>query len=86
MHVLFYRSEDVKIGCEVDVTHLLHGKCSGRRSCDVEVPDRDLDATNPCGEMQNYLFVTYICVPGRFICPCPHSPVSVQFCLVGRCV
>ena len=53
------------IGCSYDVTNIAHWKCSGRRSCQITVPDRDLDATQPCGEMKNYLQISNTCIQGK---------------------
>ena len=41
-------------------------RCSGRRECDIRIPDAELDATKPCfKELKTYLDVSYLCVPGN---------------------
>ena len=57
-------TEDRAIGCCHDVTSIAHRKCSGRRSCNVAIPDRDFELYEPCGEMENYLSIKYSCIKG----------------------
>ena len=53
-------------GCKVDVTSQLDRQCSGRRSCEVSVPNSELDATNPCfKELKTYLQAGFSCVGGK---------------------
>lgn len=53
------------LGCFGDVRHILHSKCSGRRSCRVPIPDDDLFATRPCpSDFTSYLEATYRCQRG----------------------
>ncbi len=59
-------TETVKIGCYHDVTSIARRKCAGRRTCDVPIPDRDFEAYEPCGEMENYFSVDYSCVSGEY--------------------
>ena len=40
--------------------------CSGRRSCDIPVPNGDLDGTRPCfKELKTYFEAGYKCVKGK---------------------
>ena len=64
MHTGTCIKDNRDIGCFYDVTNIAHRKCSGRHSCQITVPDRDLDATQPCGEMKNYLQISNTCVKG----------------------
>lgn len=57
--------DDRDIGCERDVTGLVHRKCSGRRACQIKVPDQELESTQRCGEMKNFLQVKNACVKGK---------------------
>ena len=51
------------IGCYISVIDLFTKWCSGRRSCDVPVPNTELP--NVCGEeLKSYLEISYKCVPG----------------------
>ena len=64
MHTGTCIKDNRDIGCFYDVTNIAHRKCSGRHSCQITVPDRDLDATQPCGEMKNYLQISNTCIKG----------------------
>ena len=55
------------LGCSEDVLSLLDTKCSLKPSCDVLVPNPDLDKITPCYEDQTrYLEASYTCVKGNF--------------------
>ncbi|KAK2165658.1 hypothetical protein LSH36_47g07029 [Paralvinella palmiformis] len=49
------------LGCQSDVKTIVDMKCSGRRRCEITIPDVDLDKTKPCSELTNYLEVRYEC-------------------------
>jgi Galactose binding lectin domain len=54
------------LGCWRDVRPIMDRRCSGRRTCEVRVPDAELEATEPClRELKNYMEASYLCVPGR---------------------
>ena len=54
------------IGCSTDVLHLADKWCSGKRTCNIGVPNADLDNTQPCfKELKTYLQTDYRCVRGR---------------------
>ncbi|KAK2147095.1 hypothetical protein LSH36_570g03021 [Paralvinella palmiformis] len=51
------------IGCYEDVLTLLDYRCSGRDTCNIRLPDLELDAINPCPpEFKTYLNASYTCV------------------------
>ena len=55
------------IDCYTDVLTLLDRRCSGRRSCEVRIPDAEFEATGPClKELKTYLEVGYHCVRGYY--------------------
>ena len=57
------------IDCYTDVLTLLDRRCSGRRSCEVRIPDAEFEATGPClKELKTYLEVGYHCVRGTRYC------------------
>lgn len=60
-------SESTKLGCSADVLNIISRKCSGKRKCEIRLglPDSDLDALKPCGEMWTYLEASYTCMKGR---------------------
>ena len=53
------------IGCASDVLTRADLQCSGRRKCDITIPDTTFEATEPCYEVQSYLEATYSCVTGE---------------------
>ena len=56
------------IPCFQNVVGHLHTMCSGRPSCTVEIPDRNLDQIKNCpNDFKTYLQVDYRCIPGRSI-------------------
>lgn len=58
-------SESTKLGCSADVLDIVSRKCSGKRDCEIRVPDSELDALKPCGEMWTYLEASYTCMKGN---------------------
>ena len=54
------------IGCYKDVLSLVDRSCSGRRACEIPVPNTELDSTQPCfKELKTYLSAGYTCTRGR---------------------
>lgn len=54
------------LGCAADVLPVLDRRCSGRRFCEMKLPDPELFKTSPCpGDFTSYLDVTYHCQTGR---------------------
>ena len=53
--------------CSQDVLAIMDKKCSGRRSCDVEIQDLFTDfLSSECDpELRNYLQADYMCVNGN---------------------
>jgi len=53
------------LGCHANVLSLLDTKCSGKKQCEVHVPDADLEQTEPCRKgLKMFLEVRYTCVEG----------------------
>ena len=53
------------LGCHTNVLSLLHAKCSGKKHCEVLIPDADLLRTEPCRKgLTLFLEVRYTCVEG----------------------
>jgi len=53
------------LGCHANVQSLLDTKCSGKKQCEVTVPDADLQRTQPCRKgLMLFLEVRYTCVEG----------------------
>ena len=56
------------IGCSVDVKNTLMGKCSGRRTCEIEIPFPKYDNQLTClKEMRPYLEASYSCLKGMVL-------------------
>jgi len=74
------------LGCQSDVKTIVDMKCSGRRRCEITIPDVDLDKTKPCSELTNYLEVRYECRKGELsscvcVCVCVCACVCVRACV-----
>ena len=53
------------VGCQADVIQVADRRCSGRTSCEVRVPDAELEKARPClRELKTYLEITYRCLTG----------------------
>lgn len=57
------------IGCFADVVDYLGAKCSGRRTCQQQVPDRFMkEAAARCRpEFNGFLHAAYKCIDGKHI-------------------
>ena len=56
-------------GCSADVLRLTDSRSSGRRDCDIRLPDPQFHRTNPCGttDIALYLEASFECVVGNFL-------------------
>ena len=53
-------------GCSANVLDIVDAKCSGRKECEISIPDPDLDGTTPCLHgLKMFLEVSYTCVEGN---------------------
>lgn len=53
-------------GCSENVLHILDDRCSGRKECEIRIPDPELDGTRPCHRgLKMFLEVIYTCVEGN---------------------
>jgi len=69
------------MGCFTDVLDLLDRRCSGRRSCSVEVVEPTFEGVRPCNkELKCYLEVDYRCIrrTSHEIFYSPHSSRDKQ--------
>jgi len=56
------------IGCYADVLDYADRTCSGKTSCDISVPNRDLLSTRPCvSQLTMYFEAAYQCLSGKQI-------------------
>jgi len=54
------------IGCGSSVMAIVDGRCSGRRSCRIPLPDRDMQAVSGCpAQATSHLEAAYSCLPGE---------------------
>ena len=59
------------LGCYADVLDYADRTCSGKTTCDVAVPNRDLLSTRPCfTQLTMYFEAAYQCVTGESSCTC----------------
>jgi len=57
-------------GCYADVRDILNSKCSGRKQCEIRVPEPDLERTRTClSGLQMFLEVSYKCLEGTLRFP-----------------
>jgi len=62
------REDHGSVGCSADVLSYLDRQCSGRRHCQLSVPDAVLHAMHRCPkEIMSYLEASYVCVTGNHI-------------------
>ncbi len=55
------------IGCGRDVMNIAHAYCSGRRECELPVPNDSLDKDAACPEdFKSYLMATHKCRKGGY--------------------
>lgn len=60
------REDHGSTGCRAVVLPILDRLCSGRRGCQLKVPDGILHGVNQCPkELMPYLEASYTCVAGR---------------------
>ena len=53
------------IGCYTDVTSFVAKKCSGKRECEIKIPDLKMATEITCyTELNMYLDVSYSCLKG----------------------
>jgi len=53
-------------GCSADVTAILHARCSGKKQCEIRIPDPELENTGACVVgLRMFLEASYYCVEGR---------------------
>lgn len=53
------------IGCSTDVISAADARCSGRRKCEIRVPDSEFAKNKPCpDDLKPYLEAGFTCVKG----------------------
>ena len=53
-------------GCKSDVTSVMDKYCSGKTTCKVTLPDKQIYSLNVCPkELSSYLETSYFCVEGN---------------------
>jgi len=59
------------LGCEADVLELADARCSGRRRCEIRIPDPEFAKNKPCPEdLKPYFEAAYKCVKGMLSAYC----------------
>ena len=53
------------VGCASEVLDLADSRCSGRRQCQIRIPDALFAKTKPCpDDLKPYLEASYECIKG----------------------
>jgi len=69
------------LGCEADVLELADARCSGRRRCEIRIPDPEFAKNKPCPEdLKPYFEAAYDCVKGSLRV----APVTVVMARIDR--
>jgi len=53
------------ISCKSNVIDIADDRCSGRKSCEIRIPDSTFEKTQPCLELKSYLQASYSCLKGN---------------------
>lgn len=62
-----FSQESDYIGCFADVLDIVNSKCSGRKHCQIRVPDADLERTRTClSGLHMFLEVSYRCLESKY--------------------
>ena len=64
-----WKDDQRYMDCSADVLSLTDRRCSGRRECDIALPNTEFHRTKPCGTanvINMYLEASFECVVGRF--------------------
>ena len=70
-------SRDYYVGCSADVLPQLDERCSGKRTCHLEIPDTDLHNLQPCPkDLLAYLQASYKCIKGRIFTFLNLAPIN----------
>ena len=55
------------LGCQRDVVSMADRRCSGRRVCEIRIPDAEFESTRAClKELKTYLEVAYRCITREY--------------------
>ena len=54
------------VGCSSDVLDVADRRCSGKATCEIRIPDPEMQTTKPCYKgLAMYLEASYSCVNGE---------------------
>lgn len=71
------------IGCSSDVLLAADSRCSGRRRCEIRVPDPEFARNKPCpDDLKPYLEAGFTCVKGRDDDICIFLFLSASFTII----
>jgi len=69
------------LGCQADVIDYVSRQCSGKTSCDISVPNRQLLSSRPCSnQLTMYLEASYSCLSGYSLVKCTYNCLFLHFC------
>ena len=66
------------LGCQTDVVTHMDSLCSGRRSCEVVIPDETMRDMEPCSELEAYLEASYDCHKGKDACITEKRTIRIE--------
>ena len=56
------------LGCSTDVITFMGKQCTGKRDCQLKVPDPEFERYSPCyASLKMYLEVSYTCLKGNIL-------------------
>ncbi len=74
------------VGCASDVLDVADSRCSGRRQCQIRIPDALFGKTKPCpDDLKPYLEANYECLKGECTRREHTTRVHVQQCSFSSC-
>ena len=63
-----FREDPRYVGCFADVIDIADKRCSGKATCEIRIPDQEMEQINPCYTgLKMYLEASYLCVSGKAV-------------------
>ena len=61
-----FGNDPLYVGCFSDVLDIADQRCSGKTTCEVRIPDPEMEKTTPCYTgLKMYFEASYSCVAGK---------------------
>ena len=76
---LDFASNPGYLGCSADVVDYVNTVCSGKKQCEIRIPDANLQHTKPCPKgLDMFLEIRYACVEGKNVYTMPWKWTTVK--------